>query len=411
MKVLIVNSFYYPNLIGGAEHSVKNLAETLVKNNHEVHVLCIGSEDCKEIINGVKVHRIKNININSAIEYQNKENTSIVSKLIYRGIDLHGCMNRNKVKEIIKEISPDIAHVNNFPGFGLDLFKVLKQLKVPTIFTARDYYSLCPNARLMDKQGEICSNRKKICEIYGKANKRGLNKINHITAPSNFTLKLIKDNFNIKSENMSCIYNSIDIDFDQITNLYIQKKENLENKQYIDIVFLGCLDRYKGIDRLVEYCINTSRLGVRLHIAGNGPLKEMINDYQKKYDNIKYYGKLKENELNRLLQKCDILAAPSMWYEPFGRIVLDAYKNCMPVISTGNGGLGELIKENKTGFIISFKDEQEFIEIINKYKDKELLIRHMENCKNEIVKYSNKVIVEEYESLYKKVIANNYMGK
>ena len=39
MKILILNMFYYPNLIGGAEHSVKLLAEHLAAKGHKVSVL------------------------------------------------------------------------------------------------------------------------------------------------------------------------------------------------------------------------------------------------------------------------------------------------------------------------------------------------------------------------------------
>ena len=39
MKILILNNYYYPNMEGGAEYSVKLLAEALVKIGIDVNVL------------------------------------------------------------------------------------------------------------------------------------------------------------------------------------------------------------------------------------------------------------------------------------------------------------------------------------------------------------------------------------
>ena len=43
MKVLIVNTYYFPNMIGGAEHSVKLLAENLKKCGYDIAIYCVDS--------------------------------------------------------------------------------------------------------------------------------------------------------------------------------------------------------------------------------------------------------------------------------------------------------------------------------------------------------------------------------
>ena len=59
MKILIVSSYYYPNMLGGTEHSIKLLAEGLKDRGHEVFVISSDKRDNKfEEINGVKVYRI-----------------------------------------------------------------------------------------------------------------------------------------------------------------------------------------------------------------------------------------------------------------------------------------------------------------------------------------------------------------
>ena len=62
MKILIMNNYYYPNMMGGAEHSIKLLAEQLARTGNEVHILSMdGAEKADAVqaeeINGVFVHR------------------------------------------------------------------------------------------------------------------------------------------------------------------------------------------------------------------------------------------------------------------------------------------------------------------------------------------------------------------
>lgn len=48
MRVLIVNTLYYPYKIGGAEVSVQLLAEELTRKGHQVRVVCLHHEKEKK---------------------------------------------------------------------------------------------------------------------------------------------------------------------------------------------------------------------------------------------------------------------------------------------------------------------------------------------------------------------------
>lgn len=65
MKILIVNTLYYPDKVGGAEVSTQLLAEGLVRAGMEVSVACAtgtGMDSISEL-NGVKVYRLRNANL------------------------------------------------------------------------------------------------------------------------------------------------------------------------------------------------------------------------------------------------------------------------------------------------------------------------------------------------------------
>lgn len=186
---------------------------------------------------------------------------------------------------------------------------------------------------------------------------------------------------------------------------YLIKKINLNSKKYLELVFLGQLEEYKGILLLIKYIQEINDIDIRLNIAGDGSLSKYIKMIED--ERIIYHGKLNNIELDSLLKRMDIMIVPSLWYEPFGRVVIDSYKYSMPVITTGNGGLKELIKDGKTGYITSFEDIEEFNNILRLYKNKNLLLYQMESCKEESLKYSNDKIVKEYENLYKYILRKN----
>ena len=58
MRIMIVNSYYYPEIYGGAEFSVKKLAEKLSEMGHQVCVLCSGEKYSQETIDGRQVLKI-----------------------------------------------------------------------------------------------------------------------------------------------------------------------------------------------------------------------------------------------------------------------------------------------------------------------------------------------------------------
>ncbi len=66
----------------------------------------------------------------------------------------------------------------------------------------------------------------------------------------------------------------------------------------------------------------------------------------------------------------DILIHSSIKEEPFGRVIAEAFQYKIPVISTGLGGSGELVHNNKTGLIFTNFDYDGLFQCIKKIIDK-----------------------------------------
>jgi len=63
MKILLFNSLYYPNVIGGAELSTQLLAERLKLKGIEPVVVCTADKNRTDFVNGVKVYYLRMPNL------------------------------------------------------------------------------------------------------------------------------------------------------------------------------------------------------------------------------------------------------------------------------------------------------------------------------------------------------------
>jgi len=70
-------------------------------------------------------------------------------------------------------------------------------------------------------------------------------------------------------------------------------------------------------------------------------------------DMVSFYDHKNPQEI---FQEIDILIHPSIQREPFGRVILEAFRYGIPVLSTGLGGAGELVIHNQTGFVFNKND-------------------------------------------------------
>lgn len=403
MKVCLVNSFYEPDILGGAEVSVKILAENLIKKGIEVFVICSGEEDTEEIINGVKVYRRKINSICTTKSYiQNNEKINKCNKIIYKSIEINNIFNKNKFKYILEKENPDVVHVNNIYGISSSIWSVANLMNIPIVQTLRDYFIMCPKSTLLKSSGNKCTKENIVCKTYRNIYRKLSNNISYVTAPSNHTLNKFIESKYFRNINYKCIYNSIDINIDQVNKIYEEKlKRDCETIRFI---YLGALTEHKGIKELIE-SFKSINMNLELHIAGKGDLENYIKESTFKNKNIIYHGFLSGEELEKLLYKGDILIAPSKWEEPFGRIVLDAYKNAMPVIVSNNGGLKEIVDNKYTGLILSEVNKNEIIKSIEYFANNKANIKSMlYNTKEILYKFTVDNQIDEFIEIYNKVI-------
>jgi glycosyltransferase involved in cell wall biosynthesis len=89
----------------------------------------------------------------------------------------------------------------------------------------------------------------------------------------------------------------------------------------------------------------------RIVIAGTGPDEARIHSLAARLSKVECVGFVTGERKERLIRTCRGLIAPSIWWEPLGLIVYEAYEAFRPVIASRSGGLTETVVPEVTGYL------------------------------------------------------------
>ena len=340
LTFLFTTSFYPPYHVGGACVHVKYLAEELARRGHDVHVMYS--------LDAYRLKRGNNMMAEKEKEYPNLSLHTLTSPLkkldpllVYTlGSSLYVQKNFSK---IVKNIHPDIIHHHNLSLLGHNILR--KQIDCPSIYTAHDYWLICPTSNLLKNKEEMC--QKKSCFSCAINSNRppqiwrafrdfraSINEIDLMLSPSEYLRRRLAQEINIKS---LTIPNFVPIPSENISST--------EDSPYF--LFVGMLEVHKGIIELLELFKELrTEITNKLVIVGNGSLKNYVMDFIKKNslsNLVSYRGFVTCEELYSLYKGASALILPSIWPENAPLVTLEALSVGTPVISSNNGGLPEIV--------------------------------------------------------------------
>jgi len=391
MKILLVNSLYYPNSTGGAEKSTQLLAEGLVNRGFKVVVVCIHShKDSIKYHNGVKIYYLYHRNV--YFRFKKKNFLDNMLKPLNHLIDLYNPWIGKAFNNILNIEKPNIVHTNNIYGLSPIIWKETKKLKIPLVHTLRDYQLICARG-IMFKKHKLCKNQCLECKILTLTKKRLSKSINVVVGISNYVLKKHLEYGLFKNTKKIVIPNPLLSEPLSSPKIYVNKP--------LRFLYLGGIFEHKGFYLLMNIFSKLEKVSnnYELWVGGKGKYKGNVSK------NVKFLGFVKSENI---YPKVDVVIVPSLWNEPFGRIVIEANSYGLPVIGSNRGGIPEIIKHGETGFIFNADKENELLKYIKMFINKpELVLKLSLNCLKYSENFKKEKILDSYTKLYKTLVVKN----
>ena len=168
------------------------------------------------------------------------------------------------------------------------------------------------------------------------------------------------------------------------TGLDVEKYLNCEQLHQgndngsLNLLYAGRLISDKGIDTAIramtELVFGKGRRDIKLSLAGSGSaeyesyLHNLVNQ-AKLNDYVSFLGWVPPEEMPELLQNFNVLLVPSIWPEPFARVVLEGMISGLVVVATPTGGTLEILTDGQNGLLFAPEDTEDLAQKIIRLAD------------------------------------------
>jgi glycosyltransferase involved in cell wall biosynthesis len=338
-----------PKIIGGAEVSVGILARAFAAlDDYRVYLASVSDsvQDVEEIEEDGVTHVIFPINRPSGFG----KATGTVSKAIWHGIDDLGFAPRH-FRRFVESKDFALAMLNNMAGFGWRAAKILKDANVPSTLTCRDYYYLCARMNLFDGQG-TCAKTCMSCRLFTYNRKRIFDYVDRLIFVSREMMDLFDARTSLPPGKATYVHNPVELGLVRTVDRPWPETR---------IGFLGRNAPEKGLALLVDAIARMGRK-TRLVIAGDFSDEDRARLIAGRDIDICFLGFCPPSDL---FEQIDVLAVPSMWEEPFARVVLEATAFGVPSVVSSHGGLPAGVQYGESGWVVPGDAVDDWVRVLD----------------------------------------------
>ena len=333
MRVLIVSWEYPPIVEGGLGRHVRKLAEGLVREGVEVHVLTRGAREHarEEDRAGVQVHRV------AEPPFPKDDLNRFVAWVDDMNADM-----RTAGKELCARFDFDLIHGHDW--------LVTKACAALARSTRLPYLTTIHATEHGRHQGWVGKHPQSYIH---RIEKRMAKRADAVITCSHYMRGHVADVFGIDEARVDVIPNGIDMadliavdDLDALRARFAEPDERL-------VLLIGRLVYEKGFQTALDALPGViERLGkTRFLVAGSGTHEAELKRQATKLGLMRhgtFLGWIGDDVLHSLYRIADLCVVPSL-YEPFGIVALEAMASGCPCIVADTGGLREVVPNFEVG--------------------------------------------------------------
>jgi glycosyltransferase involved in cell wall biosynthesis len=229
-----------------------------------------------------------------------------------------------------------------------------------------------------------------VCSIHNEIRSTAsIQNCNKVLAVSNYIKNFLTKQRRLNENKVEVLNMAIDPNLYKRNKKIEQAKETLKLSSYNIILFVGRKCPEKGPQILINALPKIIESNPRALGVFVGPDYTFGSNYES-YTNIleirakelgiekhtSFYSFVSQSLLERFYEAADVVVFPSIWQEPFGKVILEAMSYEIPVIASNVGGVPEIVINDLNGLMVPPGDSNVLAKSVN------YLLRNPESAKN-----------------------------
>lgn len=257
--------------------------------------------------------------------------------------------------EVLDEVRPDLVHVHNlFPLFTASVPWRAVRRRVPVVWTARNLRVVCVEGTHYRDGGDCADCRPgwRVPGIRHGCYRGSVAASALVTGSTAIFRRLARSRLTVvaTSERLrTWLIDEAGFAPEQVRLKYNGAPEQSPAQPVASparsstFLFIGKFASYKGIDLLLDAWGRVTSPTARLCFVGDGPDAARVAAAVAADPGMTWTGRLPVAGVTERIASARAVIVPSVWDEPFGRVAVEAFALGRPVITTGRGGLAEVV--------------------------------------------------------------------
>jgi len=340
MRFCMVTTFYPPCNFGGDGIAIERLSRALVRRGHEVTVVhdvdtyrALGGRLPERLASEEQVDGVRVIRLRSRL--------GVVSPFLVHQLG-RPILHRRRLRRLLAPGRFNVVHYHNVSLIGGPEILTWDTGSV-TLYTAHEFWLVCPTHDLWRYRRENCDRREclRCAASYRRPPQlwrhtgiieRGLDSIDVVIALSEFSREKHRT-FGLRRK-MTVLPNFLP---DGAVAPAVPGEQPPSSRPYF--FFAGRLLRIKGLDDVIP--LFQEFPGADLIIAGEGAHREELVRLAGGASNVRFLGRLPLAALGPWFRHAQAVLLPSVCWEQFPMVLLEALAAGSPVIARRLGSLAE----------------------------------------------------------------------
>jgi glycosyltransferase involved in cell wall biosynthesis len=304
------------------------------------------------------------------VELLEADNTEIrgLRTLAAAGSAIYSLSSRARVAAAIARFQPDVMHCHNlFPLLSTSVYDAARKAGVPIVQTLHNFRMQCVNGLLLESgqvcercvgksfpypavrlgcyQGSVAASAAAATAIASNTARRTyLDKVDIFIALSEFCRNKFLE-FGLPASRVVIKPNFLDVDPSEGDPCDVDSGRR-------HILFAGRIAPEKGLSTLLQAWPLVRASGVTLRIVGDGPDAAGLRSFSAGDPTVEWLGRLPQQEVRKQMRSAVALAVPSLWYEGFPLVVIEAFAAGTPVVASEIGSLPGIVGAGRAGLLV-----------------------------------------------------------